>query len=78
MDARGLSTLMNTHETSHLTCGQWALLREVSGTCPLSLGRIKRLVDLRRLIEKGFVTVKQTSVCTTCSGMEALWYHHLH
>lgn len=76
-DARG-QKCMGIHRSCSLNCKQWALLDEVVKHCPLSLRAIGRRADLHRLSEAGLITMKQTKVCATRLGMEALWYHSLH
>lgn len=61
-----------------LTSGQWAMLRRVALACPLPLRAVGRRFDLRRLLQEGFVSVKDAKVCATRTGIEALWYHCLH
>jgi len=61
-----------------LTVGQWAMLRHVALSCPLPLRAVSRRIDLRRLLQEGFVCVKDAKVCATRTGIEALWYHCLH
>lgn len=70
--------LMSIVSINDLTCGQWALLGVVVRRCPVALRKIGRRTDLYRLIEAGLVSVNHARVCATRSGMEALWYHHLH
>lgn len=61
-----------------LTSGQWALLRRVATVCPLPLKAAGGRCDLRRLLQEGFVSVRDARVCATRTGIEALWYHCLH
>jgi len=69
---------MSTIETSGLSCKPGSLPGEVARRCPWSVCAIERIGDLRRLFDSGLVTVKQTRICATHLGMEALWYHSLH
>ena len=61
-----------------ITPGQWALLRQVAVACPLPLKAVVGRFDLRRLLQEGFVSVRDAKVCATRTGIEALWYHCLH
>jgi hypothetical protein len=74
--ASAAENLMNQPAT--LTLSQWVLLRGIDHCCPVSLGSVGHLGDLRCLLKERLVTLGRTKVSVTPLGSEVLWYHRMH
>lgn len=61
-----------------LTLSQWVLLRGIDHVCPISLGSVGHLSDLRCLLKEKLVTLGRSKVSLTPLGSEVLWYHRMH
>ncbi len=66
------------HHPATLTLSQWVLLRGIDHECPISLGAVGHLSDLRGLLKENLVRLGRSKVSLTPLGREVLWYHRMH
>jgi hypothetical protein len=65
-------------QAAPLTPSQWVLLRGIDHACPMSLGSVGHLSDLRCLLKEKLVTLGRSKISLTLLGSEILWYHRMH